>query len=403
MSPSPSVNGVPLTAAEEAAQVAELYTDELVVGDRWDAVDSKWIREWEAYTGYDLRQGKQSTPTSSKRPSAIDNTSLQNPRYLNLPLLKDCLQEGIDFILVHSKIAKLIYEWYTCTLQFPRKVVAVGKSREKQVDVYPVTFCVLNAKEGPVAKEGGERMYQHRLSSFADICRELTEDSVDALGTKSFALFSSPDSIRFWVENSPIPEESKSNYAPQLDGMLSEPDHEEMKIDTTMELSSSSSSPSFTIPIENTVSHESTNGIVAVNGSSTKWRCLNAEEMKLPLETFEFDPCSFVLLDHLDDSNKWQRSDQSSCLFKIGDEIDVRDSLKRWNLATIRDIKTIEGVEQIKVQFKPPTFHTDEVRFTLYPFPSIFTHCVCVCVESIAVDAKTGCKHCICLGLIQTS
>jgi hypothetical protein len=111
-------------------------------GQTWHVVDSDWFDHWKQYTGFDtISECVRYTP-AGERPGPIDNSKLIDPEYRDeAAVLTKSLTDGIDYVLLEERTAKLLEEWYGGPGPIiVRKVITVGGpsyASKKKVELYP--------------------------------------------------------------------------------------------------------------------------------------------------------------------------------------------------------------------------------------------------------------------------
>lgn len=133
------------------------------------------------------------------RPSAIDNTDIQDPK--NSLLIKPNLLEGEHFVLVPRKAWKLFDTWYGGGPEFPRKVVSIGEepNKIKRVEIYPV---FLEIYKGNMKSTKSFQMDLNKRVFSSIYCKQENFLKVKESACKHYHL--SQKTCRIWIKDDDI-------------------------------------------------------------------------------------------------------------------------------------------------------------------------------------------------------
>ncbi len=75
--------------------------------------------------------------------------------------------------------------------------------------------------------------------------------------------------------------------------------------------------------------------------STRQYQLLSENDMLQPLDAYPIVPLSRVLVDKLQPSGQYSRSAEPASfrLFSIGDKLDAKDSVDKWYVSNVRDVK----------------------------------------------------------------
>lgn len=92
---------------------------ELVVGERYCLIYASWFKAWQTHAKdgcaarlNTLHRSRSCLCSNSKSPGEIDNTRLLESDTNPKANIKEGLQEGQDYELVHESIWQLLFGWY---------------------------------------------------------------------------------------------------------------------------------------------------------------------------------------------------------------------------------------------------------------------------------------------------
>eukprot|EP00164_Ancoracysta_twista_P000126 GFYU01000183.1.p1 GENE.GFYU01000183.1~~GFYU01000183.1.p1 ORF type:complete len:1042 (-),score=289.47 GFYU01000183.1:66-3191(-) len=112
--------------------------ERMTIGDTYYLVSSRWVEQWNAYSGFGELQGETSFVRVPK-PGPIDNSELLESDEENL---KPGLSEQEDYYVVSSPVWTLFSTWYGGGPVIERYVIARGVSKTPSVEVYPIRCTV---------------------------------------------------------------------------------------------------------------------------------------------------------------------------------------------------------------------------------------------------------------------
>ena len=126
----------------------------LVEGETHYVIPAKWWEAFTAYIGIEAAHdaGDEEEEKASERgaepPGLINCEPLVLAMRGDIAELKPNLMEGSDHDFVGPQTFKLIKAWYGCSHALSRKVIAVGATRMKTIELYPLILHLYRAVPG---------------------------------------------------------------------------------------------------------------------------------------------------------------------------------------------------------------------------------------------------------------
>ncbi|KAJ6246601.1 ubiquitin carboxyl-terminal hydrolase 11 [Anaeramoeba flamelloides] len=136
---------------KEKAEQIKQQNAELIPGHFWCLVEIKWYESWEKYVEQDdlLEEKDLKFP----KPGKIDNSSLMvNGR------VKRTLVTGEHFLLVHLALWEFFHSIYGGEPTIKRKVLELGKNKEKLIVVHQKVLYLYSKQNGQVKKRATIRL-----------------------------------------------------------------------------------------------------------------------------------------------------------------------------------------------------------------------------------------------------
>ncbi|XP_046852979.1 ubiquitin carboxyl-terminal hydrolase 4-like [Xenia sp. Carnegie-2017] len=133
---------------EQKECIKDLLMKTLNKGETWYLVDSKWLKQWKKYVGYESWEAER-MGLESMHPGPIDNSGLFQDN--NFQKLKKHLIDELDYALLPTKAWEKLASWYgICEGQTPiaRQVVEHGMFvKHCKVEVYLVELRLCQYKD----------------------------------------------------------------------------------------------------------------------------------------------------------------------------------------------------------------------------------------------------------------
>ena len=102
-----------MTAVNELKEFEKAQNNEMHVGDSYYVISAKWLNGWETYArSINNNNGKADEDEFGARPEEIDNEPITSDASSNIVLLKENLQEKLDYKLLTEAAWKLLQGWY---------------------------------------------------------------------------------------------------------------------------------------------------------------------------------------------------------------------------------------------------------------------------------------------------
>ncbi|XP_044477487.1 ubiquitin carboxyl-terminal hydrolase 9-like [Mangifera indica] len=151
---------LPCTPDEERQIVQDLSRQseiDLKEGNLYYLISTRWYKIWERYVESDEPSidklsfnSQRLDGVSSGRPGPIDNSDLtenSNDGEGDALELRRNLVEGQDYVLVPQQVWEKLFHWYKGGPALPRKMICEGNTREKRVEVYPLSFNLIDSRD----------------------------------------------------------------------------------------------------------------------------------------------------------------------------------------------------------------------------------------------------------------
>ncbi|KAJ3446888.1 transcription elongation factor a [Anaeramoeba flamelloides] len=136
---------------KETAELIMKQNKELVPGDYWCLIEINWFLSWQKYIEQDFLL--QEKDLKYPRPGKIDNSSL-----FVKGNVKRTLVRGEDFLLIHLLLWEYFHSIYGGEPLTKRKVLELGKNKEKLIVVHQKVFYLYSKQNGKVKKRATIRL-----------------------------------------------------------------------------------------------------------------------------------------------------------------------------------------------------------------------------------------------------
>jgi len=346
----------PQNQAAEVKKLVKTYGKELKDGDVLCYVSRKWFELWINYTKCDaFWEIKPEEKSDGLEPGEMDNTGLLREFKGKFPMseIRRDLQQIRDYFTVPEPVYNKLEEWYHGGPKISRvaRKIAVNSTEPKvQVVKYPVSLALIESD-----KEGKPDFSTAIVKEFtpSDTLKTVKDFVINSMEQE--AVRSKLDKLE--VKGSAIKGEEGSQPAPAAtaEADAGAPKGEDENTTTNEEIEDESKTKEekeskqkfrMWIPEKQEGKEMKSLGVVAedpedetATAEEVKWTMLQKIQDDMELGQFQFAPGVTMILLEKPVDGKWPREGADWRSFKVGDKVDVLDTISNWLTSTVKEVE----------------------------------------------------------------